>query len=108
MSSSGSKRRSPWLYVPSLYFQQGLPVILVQQFSALLFKRLGVDNGQIGLWTSLLAWPWIVKMLWGPLVDLRGSKRSWTLSMQAVITGLLIATAVAVATPWFFPLTIAV
>jgi PAT family beta-lactamase induction signal transducer AmpG len=96
------KRRSPWFYVPSLYFQQGLPVILVQQFSVLLYKKLGISNDQITFWTSLLAWPWVVKMFWGPVVDLHGTKRSWTLWMQLGISVALFALAAVVMTPGFW------
>lgn len=99
-------RKSPWTYVPSLYFQQGLPVILVQQFSVLLYKRLGVPNEQIGLWTSLLAWPWIIKMLWGPLVDLIGTKRGWVLGMQLAIVAMLLLSAFALLSPSFFQITL--
>jgi PAT family beta-lactamase induction signal transducer AmpG len=106
MLSDHAPRRTPWSYVPSLYFQQGLPVIFVQQFSVLLFKRMGVDNGRIVLWTSLLAWPWIIKMLWAPLVDLRGTKRGWTLATQTAIAALLTATSVALGTASFFPLSL--
>src|SRR4051812_3224690 len=97
-------RSSPWYFVPSLYFQQGLPVILVQQFSVLLYKKLGVPNEQIALWTSLIAWPWIIKMLWGPLVDLTASKRRWVLTMQALVTVSLIAFALAVGSLNFLPI----
>ena len=102
-----ASKQSPWLFIPTLYFQQGLPVILVQQFSVLLYKKLGVPNERIGLWTSLLAWPWIIKMLWGPLVDLTASKRSWTLAMQVAISAGLLAVALAVTSTYFFPLTLA-
>lgn len=101
-------RGNPWTYVPSLYFQQGLPVILVQQTSVLLYKRLGVPNDQVGLWTSLITWPWILKMLWGPVVDLNGRKRDWVLWMQMGILAALVASAFAVTTDAFLPITLAV
>jgi MFS transporter, PAT family, beta-lactamase induction signal transducer AmpG len=82
---SGASSRNPWVFVPALYFMQGLPVVIVQQMSVVMYKRMGVPNDQIGLWTSLIAWPWIVKMLWGPLVDNHGTKRSWIIVTQALI-----------------------
>jgi PAT family beta-lactamase induction signal transducer AmpG len=94
------------LFVPTLYFQQGLPVIVVQQFSVLLFKSLGVANDAIGLWTSLIAWPWILKMLWGPFVDTHGEKRAWVFVLQAGITVLLAGTAFAVTGPSFLAATL--
>jgi PAT family beta-lactamase induction signal transducer AmpG len=98
--------RSPWWYVPTLYFQQGLPVILIQQFSVILYKKLGVSNDQIGLWTSLITWPWILKMLWGPLVDSYSSKRKWVQSTQLAITILLGLSALAIGTEHFLVLTL--
>ena len=101
-----SIKRSPWFYVPSLYFQQGLPVVLVQQFSVLLYKRLGVSNDRIGLWTSLIAWPWILKMLWSPAIDLKSSKRFWVLTAQLfVLLGLFLA-AFALTNSGFLPITL--
>ncbi len=83
------QRKSPWWYIPTLYFQQGLPVILIQQFSVILYKKLGVSNEQIGLWTSLITWPWILKMFWGPWVDGISSKLSWVKWTQILITILI-------------------
>lgn len=81
--------RSPWLWTPTLYFMQGLPVMMIQSMSVTLYKKMGVPNEQIGLFTSIIAWPWIVKMLWGPLVDTRATKRWWIVTMQAgIIAGL--------------------
>ncbi len=103
-----TKTRSPWLFVPSLYFQQGVPVIIVQQVSVILYKKLGIPNDQIGLWTSLIIWPWILKMFWGPLVDLNGRKRDWVLVMQAFVTLALAACAFAVTTESFLPITLGI
>jgi PAT family beta-lactamase induction signal transducer AmpG len=103
--------RSPWFFVPTVYFQQGLPVILVQQFSVLLYKKLGLPNDQILYWTSLLGWPWVIKMFWGPLVDLNGTKRSWTLWMQLGICISLFALGFVVATgsiSFIWPVSLAV
>lgn len=98
---------TPWSFVPTLYFQQGLPVIVVQQFSVVMYKKLGVGNEQIGLWTSLITWPWILKMLWGPLVDGHGSKRGWIFAMQLGVTLLLALTAACLPGAAFLPMTLA-
>jgi PAT family beta-lactamase induction signal transducer AmpG len=73
------------LFVPSLYFQQGLPVIIVQQASVVFYKNMGVPNDRIGLLTSLIAWPWILKMLWAPALELFRTRRFWVLSMQILV-----------------------
>jgi len=101
-------KASPWYFVPFLYFQQGLPVIIVQQVSVLLYKKLGIPNDQIGLWTSLIIWPWILKMFWGPLVDLHGQKRTWVLVMQILITFALTACAYAITTQSFLAITLSI
>lgn len=98
---------NPWGFVPSLYFLQGLPVVIVQTLSVTLYKTMGVPNDQIGLWTSLIAWPWTVKMLWGPLVDNTSTKRAWIIGMQALIMAALGLVSFAVPTPAFVPLTLA-
>jgi PAT family beta-lactamase induction signal transducer AmpG len=103
-----TQSRSPWWYVPSLYFQQGLPVILIQQFSVIFYKKLGVSNDQIGLWTSLITWPWILKMFWGPLVDSYGTKRKWILFTQLMVTLLIAVSAFAVETEHFLVISLSV
>jgi PAT family beta-lactamase induction signal transducer AmpG len=83
--------RSPWWFVPSLYFMQGLPVMIVQGLSTVLYTTMGVPTDQIGLFTALISLPWVLKLLWGPLVDHYATKRTWIVSTQAVIIALLIA-----------------
>lgn len=81
---------SPWAFVPTLYFAEGLPYVIVTDLSVTLCKRLGVPNERIGLWTSLVAFPWLLKPLWGPLVELTLTKRRWIVLAQALITGALL------------------
>jgi len=71
----------PWVWVPTLYFAEGVPYVVVNTVSAIAFKTMGVPNSLIGL-TSLLYLPWVIKPLWGPLVDERATKRRWLLSAQ--------------------------
>lgn len=73
---------NPWLFVPSLYFLEGIPYFIVSTVSVTMFKRLGISNAEIGLWTSLITWPWIIKMLWGPLVESTSTKRKWIVGTQ--------------------------
>ncbi len=94
--------RSPWSFVPTLYFAEGVPYVLVNTVSVILYKKLGVGNASIALWTSLLYLPWVLKMLWGPLVDTRSTKRAWILRTQVVQAVCLAAVAATVASPGFF------
>jgi PAT family beta-lactamase induction signal transducer AmpG len=100
--------RSPWLFVPTLYFAEGIPYILVNTVSVVLYKRLGVDNATLAFWTSLLYLPWVVKMLWGPLVDTWGTKRAWILWTQLALALGLAAVAGALTLPAFFAVSLAV
>jgi PAT family beta-lactamase induction signal transducer AmpG len=100
--------RSPWVFVPTLYFAEGVPYVLVNSVSVILYKQLGVTNAAIAFWTSLLYLPWVLKMLWGPLVDQKGTKRAWILATQFVMTVCLAALATTIGLPGFFAATLAV
>ena len=94
MQSSNSNR-SPWLWIPTLYFVEGLPYFIVNTISLVMFKDMGMDNGTLALLTSLISLPWVVKPLWSPFVDLVRSKRWWIVTMQLVMLaaiGLIAAT----------------
>ncbi|MBV6627976.1 MAG: MFS transporter [Rivularia sp. (in: Bacteria)] len=77
-----SKSISPWFYVPSLYFAEGMPYMIINAVSVVFYKNLGIDNAQIAFWTSIINLPWVVKMFWGPAVDIYSTKRRWLLTMQ--------------------------
>lgn len=77
--------KRPWGWVPPLYFTQGLPYIIVVTVSVIMYKKLGIDNAEIGLYTSLLYLPWVLKPLWSPFVELKSTKRKWFLVMQLLI-----------------------
>lgn len=81
-----ASKSHPWAWVPSLYFAEGIPYFIVNVISVTLFKRLGMSNGDLALYTSLLYLPWVIKPLWSPVVDVFKSKRWWILVMQAIIT----------------------
>ena len=77
---------NPWSWVPSLYFAEGIPYFIVNVLSVTMFKRLGMSNGDLAMYTSLLYLPWVVKPLWSPFVDVIRTKRWWILAMQALMT----------------------
>ena len=60
----------PWSWVPSLYFAEGLPYVIVMTVSVIVYKRLGLSNTDVALYTSWLYLPWVLKPLWSPLVDI--------------------------------------
>lgn len=83
------KKRNPWLFIPTQYFAEGIPYIIVNQLSVAFFKSLEASNAFIGA-TSLLSLPWSIKFLWSPIVDGFATKRKWHLWMQLFMSGLLI------------------
>lgn len=88
--------KSPWYWVPSLYFAEGIPYFVVNVLSVTMFKRLGMPNGDLAMFTSLLYLPWVIKPLWSPFVDIVRTKRWWILAMQALMTAGFAALALSV------------
>ncbi len=76
---------SGWLWVPTLYFAEGLPYFIVNTISVIILKDLGMDNAHLALVTSLIGLPWLLKPLWSPFVDIFKSKRWWILTMQILM-----------------------
>ncbi|WP_354634951.1 MFS transporter [Planktothricoides raciborskii] len=76
---------NPWWYIPTLYFAEGLPYVIINSVSVIMYKKMGIDNTQIALWTSLLYLPWVIKMLWGPFVDIYSTKRNWVIYTQVAM-----------------------
>ena len=93
---------SGWSWIPSLYFAQGLPYVVVMTLAVIMFKRLGVNNTDIALYTSWLYLPWVIKPLWSPLVDIVKTKRWWVISMQLLIGGGLAGVALTLPGPHAF------
>ncbi|HDP97950.1 MAG TPA: MFS transporter [bacterium] len=111
MTSSKSKkaqrRLSPWFWVPSLYFAEGIPYIVVMIISVIMYKRMGISNTDIALYTSWLYLPWVIKPLWSPVVDLFKTKRLWIIVMQLFIGAGLACVAFTIPVPNFFQFTLA-
>lgn len=79
---SEAQKRNPWAWIPTLYFAEGFPYIIVNVVSVIMYKRLDISNAEIGLYTSWLYLPWVIKPFWSPIVELRSTKRNWFLVMQ--------------------------
>ncbi len=80
-------KKNPWFWIPTLYYAQGIPNVVVMTVSVIMYKRLGISNTVIALYTSLLYLPWVIKPLWSPFVDLIGKNRNWIILMQLLIGG---------------------
>ena len=102
------KRTSPWAWIPTLYFAQGLPYVAVMTISVIMYKRLGISNADLAFYTGWLRLPWVIKPLWSPFIDLIKTKRWWITTMQLLIGAGLAGIAFTVPTSYFFQLTLAV
>lgn len=101
------RQKSPWFWVPSLYFAEGLPYVAVMTIAVIMYKRLGLGNAEIALYTSWLYLPWVIKPLWSPFVDLAKTKRWWIVSMQSLIAVSFACIAFFIPSPFFVQLTLA-
>jgi PAT family beta-lactamase induction signal transducer AmpG len=86
----GERNISPWFWVPTLYFTEGIPYFLVNNISVMMFAKMGVPNDQLSFFTTLLYFPWFLKGLWSPFIDIFRTKRWWIISMQVLMTVLCI------------------
>ena len=102
-----SKTRSPWAWIPSLYLAEGLPYVAVNIISVIMYKRMGISNADIALYTSLLYLPWVIKPIWSPLVDLLKTKRWWIVITQLVLALGFASIALTIPASLFFKITLA-
>ena len=93
------KSINPWLWVPTLYFLEGIPYFLVNNISMVMFNQMGVPNGEMSFFTTLLYFPWALKFLWAPFVDLIKTKRWWFITMQFLMLGLAVLTIFSIPQP---------
>ena len=94
-------KKSPWAWVPTLYFAEGLPYVAVMTISLIMYKRLGLSNTDITLYTSWLYLPWVIKPLWSPFIDIIKTKRWWIISMQLLIGAALGGVAFTIPGPYW-------
>ena len=99
-------KRSPWAWIPTLYLAEGLPYVAVMTISVILYKRMGVSNTDIALYTSWLYLPWVIKPFWSPFVDLLKTKRWWIVTMQLLLGAGFAGIAFTIPAPFFFQVTL--
>lgn len=86
----------------------GLPFVVLNMVSAVLFKDLGISDAQIAFWTSLIMWPWTIKFLWSPFLEIFRTKKFFVVTTQ-LLSGILFGlAALSLHLPSFFAVTIAV
>nr|WP_315246488.1 MFS transporter [uncultured Flavobacterium sp.] len=99
---------TPWFWIPLLNFASGLPYAVIISVSVIMYKNLGISNEDIGVYTSLLYLPWVIKPLWSPFIELNGTKRKWFLSMQLLISIAFLLVGFTIPTSGFFIMTLAI
>ncbi|CAA9200851.1 MFS transporter [Flavobacterium collinsii] len=98
----------PWFWIPFLNFASGLPYAIIISVSVIMYKNLGISNEDIGVYTSLLYLPWVIKPLWSPFIELTGTKRKWFLSMQLLISIAFLLVGFTIPASGFFMMTLAI
>jgi PAT family beta-lactamase induction signal transducer AmpG len=101
------KTGSPWSWIPTLYFAEGLPYVAVMTVSVIMYKRFGLSNTDIALYTSWLYLPWVIKPFWSPFVDILKTKRWWIVAMQLLIGAGLAGIAFTLPTPFYLQASLA-
>lgn len=94
--------RNPWAWIPTLYFAEGLPNVLVMTVAVVMYMQLGLTDTEIGYYTAWLGLPWVIKPFWSPFVDLCKTKRWWVLAMQVLLGSSLAGVAFTLQTDWWF------
>ena len=102
------KERSPWAWIPTLYFFQGIPYSIVMITSGLIYKTMGISIASFAFWTSLLYLPWAIKPLWSPYIDVVSTKRNWVIWTQLLLGAAFIAAGMVMPLSFFYPISIGV
>nr|WP_315156929.1 MFS transporter [uncultured Flavobacterium sp.] len=101
------KDSKPWYWIPFLNFASGFPYAIIISVSVIMYKNLGIANEDIGVYTSLLYLPWVIKPLWSPFIDLYATKRKWFLAMQLLIAAAFLIVGLTIPMNHFFILSLA-
>jgi PAT family beta-lactamase induction signal transducer AmpG len=102
------KEHSPWAWIPTLYFFQGIPYSIVMITSGLIYKTMGISIASFAFWTSLLYLPWAIKPLWSPYIDVVSTKRNWVIWTQLLLGSAFIAAGMVMPLSFFYPLSLGV
>lgn len=101
------KTTNPLKWVPSVYFGMGLPFVMVQLVSVIMFSEMGISDAKIAFWTSLVILPWSLKPLWSPFLEMFKTKKYFVVGTQ-MVTGICFAlVALSLPLPDFFTYAIA-
>ena len=98
---------TPWTWIPTLYFSEGLPYFAVMSMAVIMYQNMGLSDKEVAFYTSWLGTPWIIKPLWSPFIDLIRTKRFWVLAMQGLMAAAFACIAFFLPTTFFVQATMA-
>lgn len=108
MSDTAPSKRNPWSWVPTGYFAEGLPFVMVTYVSATMFKDLGHSDTEITFWMGSLTLMWSLKPLWAALLDMFKTKKWFVVAMECAMAALLAILAFSLSLPGYFLISIGV
>ena len=106
MNFVSKMKQSAWSWIPSLYFAEGIPYVIVMFVAVDIYKTMGISNASFAFWTSILYLPWVIKPFWSPFVDLYSTKRKWIVWTQLGLAISFLGVAFALHIPWWYPVTL--
>lgn len=78
----------------ALYFSEGAPIGFIWWYLPTLLRSRGIAIERVTMLTAAVAWPWVLKFLWAPLIDALRSKswgyRAWIVTMQLLMAGAVV------------------
>ncbi|HAV13013.1 MAG TPA: MFS transporter [Opitutae bacterium] len=108
MSQSSPKKRTPWSWVPTGYFAEGIPYVMVTWVAATMFKDLGHSDAEITFWVGNITLVWSLKPLWAAFLDMFKTKKWIVLVMEFLMVGLLALVGFCLPMPSYFLVSIGV
>ena len=87
-------------------FAMGLPFVVLNMVSAVMFKDMGISDARIAFWTSLIMWPWTIKFLWEPFLEIFRTKKILRRHDAAPERRVVRPAALALHMPHFFAVTV--
>lgn len=86
--SNNRVTKNPITWVPTAYFAMGMPFVVLNMVTVLMFSGLGISDARIAFWTSLIMLPWTIKPLWSPFLEVFKTKKYFVV-LTEIITGVV-------------------
>lgn len=97
-------RKSPLLWVPSGYFTMALTYMTLTSVTAIMFKNMGMSNGQAAEYASYLILAYTIKPLFAPFVEMYKTKKFFVICMQLSIALGFACVGLAMSLPNYMPI----